>query len=74
MAEHCQTCSHFVPGAQMSSRYPPLGEGWGICWLGTSISGKPDTSQTTAYAEDSEHYMAWLNVHEEFGCVQYSSE
>jgi hypothetical protein len=70
---HCQTCAHFKSDLQMSPRYLPLGDGWGVCQLSGSDRGTPDASKTLAYAEDSEHYIAWLNVREEFGCVQWSA-
>lgn len=61
--KRCKTCEHWRVGDPV--------EGWGSCKLAKSKNMQPVAPESLAVAFDSEGYMAELNTHHTFGCVQW---
>ena len=61
MYPRCSTCEHSW-----------LGDSGTYCTLASSQYGNPNIKTSLSTAIDHEHYLASLQVHPTFGCVQHS--
>lgn len=59
----CKKCKYFRPHDYDETR--------GICSKTETVAGDPYHEDSLAVARDAESYRAYLEVHEDFGCVMF---
>ena len=65
----CNKCKHFDDNFDNNINI----HGYGYCDKADSIDGMP-VNKTLAYAADMEQYKAYLQVHKDFGCIQFEGK
>lgn len=66
----CKTCKHW--GRNRKDNWAP-GE-WADCALAAKSDGAYEHPESLAHADDCEDYLASLETHATFGCVQYAEK
>jgi hypothetical protein len=70
----CKLCKHYAPEPSYRIRMIHPRPDWGFCERADCFNGEAEDDKSLAVARDAEFYVAQLNVHETFGCIQFKAK